>query len=480
MSYLDLTIKEINKALKEGKTTPEYLYNEALERAKKYQDGYNSFVTILDNYDVNQKYDYNNKLAGIPVAVKDNFSTKGVLTTASSNILNNYVPVFDATVVEKLKNVGCNIIGKTVLDELAMGGTGTTGHTGVVYNPYDRTRQAGGSSAGSASAVALGIVPFSIGSDTGDSVRKPASLCGIVGFKPSWGRISRFGLFPFAPSMDHVAYFTRSVEDAAIVLETLAGEDVKDNTCSFNKVEKYSDELTNNVSNKKVAVIKEVINSIHDKTVLDCFDKCIEAYKKNGVTVEYVSMDEDLLKAIYPTYMVISCCEATSNNANLDGIKFGNRVEGKDLDSLMTNTRTNGFSTLIKRRFVIGSYSLAKAHQEDTFLRAQKIRRLIVNKVNDILSEYDAILLPASGDVAPKFDATSDKISNNYLIAENHLAIANFAGLPSITIPMGKKDGLPLGVNITGRLFDEQNTLNLAYALECELGYKNMMAGGNK
>lgn len=480
MSYLDLTIKEINKALKEGKTTPEYLYNEALERAKRYQDDYNSFVTILDNYDVNQKYDYNSMLAGIPVAIKDNFSTKGVLTTASSNILNNYVPVFDATVVEKLKSVGCNIIGKTVLDELAMGGTGTTGHTGYVYNPYDRTRQAGGSSAGSATAVALGIVPFAIGSDTGDSVRKPASLCGIVGFKPSWGRISRFGLFPFAPSLDHVAYFTRSVEDSAIVLETLAGEDVKDNTCSDKMVESYSTNLTKNVTAKKVAVIKEVIDSIKDPTVLDCFNKCIELYKKNGVTVDYVSMDENLLKAIYPTYMVISCCEATSNNANLDGIKFGNRVEGKDTDALMTNTRTNGFSTLIKRRFVIGSYSLAKAHQEDTFIRAQKIRRLIVNKVNEILSTYDAIVLPAAGDVASKFDAASDKISNNYLIAENHLAIANFAGLPSITIPMGKKDGLPLGINITGRLFDEQNTLNLAYALECELGFKNMMAGGNK
>ena len=480
MSYLDLTIKEINKALKEGKTTPEYLYNEAIERAKKYQNDYNAFVTILDNYDVNQKYDYSSPLAGIPVAVKDNFSTKGVLTTASSNILNNYVPVFDAAVIEKLKSAGCNIIGKTVLDELAMGGTGTTGHTGVVYNPYDRTRQSGGSSAGSAVAVALGIVPFALGSDTGDSVRKPASLCGIVGFKPSWGRISRFGLFPFAPSLDHVAYFTRSVEDCALILDVLAGEDERDSTCSYKPVENYSASLTKDVKGKKVAVIKEVIDSIKDKTVLENFKKCVDAYRNMGVMVEHVSMDENLLKAIYPAYMVISCCEATSNNANLDGIKFGNRMDGKNIDELMTNTRTNGFSTLIKRRFVIGSYSLAKAHQDDTFIRAQKVRRLIVNKVNDILKEYDAILLPASGDVAQKFDATSDKISSNYLIAENHLAIANFAGLPSITIPMGKKDGLPLGVNVTGRLFDEQNTLNLAYALESELGYKNMMAGGNK
>lgn len=476
MSYLDKTIIEINKALKEGKTTPKELFEESIERAKKYQNEYNSFVTITDKYE-EKEYDFNNKLAGIPCAIKDNFSTKGIRTTGSSNILDNYVPVFDATAVKKLKENQINIVGKTVLDELAMGGTGTTGHTGVVKNPYDTTRQAGGSSGGSAAAVASGIVPFALGSDTGDSVRKPASLCGLVGFKPTWGRISRFGLFPFAPSLDHVAYFTRSVEDSAVILEALAGVDYNDYTSSNKEVEKYYENLNKDLKGKKLVVIKEIIDSIYDNKVIAAFNKSLDELEKCGAVIEYKSMDEKLLKAIYPTYMVISCAEATSNNANLDGIKFGNRQDGTSIDEVMFNTRTKGFGEFIKRRFVLGSYALAKQNQDKLFLRAQKVRRLIVEKVNDLLKEYDAIILPASGDVAPRFDSQSEKLSDNYLIAENHLAIANFAGLPSITIPMGKKEGLPIGINITGRLFDEQTTLNVAYALESKLGYKNMMGG---
>ncbi len=478
MSYLNNTIIEINKALKEGKTTPKELYEEAIKLAKNSQTDYNAFVTILEEYQ-EQNYDFSNKLAGIPCAIKDNFSTKGIRTTGSSNILNNYVPVFDATAVKKLKDKQVNIIGKTVLDELAMGGTGTTGHTGIVTNPYDTTRLAGGSSAGSAVAVASGIVPFALGSDTGDSVRKPASFCGIVGFKPSWGRISRFGLFPFATSLDHVAYFTRSVEDTAVILETLAGLDDNDFTSSNKEVLNYYDNLNADLKNKKLVVIKEVMDSITDNKVLAIFNKSLDNLEKCGATIEYQSIDEKLLKAIYPTYMVISCAEATSNNANLDGIKFGNRQEGNSTEDIMFNTRTKGFGELIKRRFILGSYALAKENQEKLFLRAQKVRRLIVNRVNELLNEYDAIVLPASSDIAPKFDSQSEKLSDNYLIAENHLAIANFAGLPSITIPMGKKEGLPLGINITGRLFDEQTVLNIAYALEKKLGFKNMI-GGNK
>lgn len=478
MSYLQKTIIEINKALKEGKTTPKELYEEAVSLAKNSQKDYNAFVTILDDYK-EQNYDFSNKLAGIPCAIKDNFSTKGIRTTGSSKILDNYIPVFDATAVKKLKDKQVNIIGKTVLDELAMGGTGTTGATGVVTNPYDQTRLAGGSSAGSAVAVASGMVPFALGSDTGDSVRKPASFCGIVGFKPSWGRISRFGLFPFATSLDHVAYFTRSVEDSAVVLEALAGLDYNDFTSSNKEVLNYYDNLNADLKNKKLVVVKEVMDSITDNKVLNIFNKSLDALEKCGATIEYQSIDEKLLKAIYPTYMVISCAEATSNNANLDGIKFGNRQEGNSTEDIMFNTRTKGFGELIKRRFILGSYALAKENQEKLFLRAQKVRRLIVNRVNELLNEYDAIVLPASSDVAPKFESNLEKLSDTYLIAENHLAIANFAGLPSITIPMGKKEGLPLGINITGRLFEEQMVLNIAYALEKKLGFKNMI-GGNQ
>lgn len=476
MSYLDKTIVEINKALKEGKVSPKELYEEAVSRAKEGQAKYNAFVTILDKYE-EKSYDFNNKLAGIPVAIKDNFSTRGVLSTGSSKILANYVPTFDATAVAKLKEAGANIVGKTVLDELAMGGTGTTGSQGIVRNPYDVSRQAGGSSAGSAAAVASGIVPYALGSDTGDSVRKPASLCGLVGFKPTWGRISRFGLFPFATSLDHVAYFSRCVEDAAIILETLAGKDENDMTASPKGVEKYYDNLSSDVKGKKIAVIKEIVDSITDKDVLKAFNDAINNYKKLGVEVAYVSMDINLLKAIYPTYMVISCAEATSNNANLDGIKFGVREDGDSCDEAMFNTRTKGFGEFIKRRFILGSYCLAREHREGLFLRAQRIRRVIVDTVNDILSKHDAIVVPASGDVAHKFDEVSERLSDEYLIAENHLAIANFGGLPSITIPMGLKDNMPIGINITSKAFAEQTTLDLAYALEGSLPYKNMMGG---
>ena len=275
MKYMNMTIEQMHQALLNKEVKVSDLVKESLELAKEYQGDYNAFVTILEeSLEVAKQLDdqeVTNPLFGIPCCYKDNFSTKGILTTGSSNILNNYVPVFDATTVTKLNDANVVNIGKTVLDELAMGGTGMTGHTGVVHNPYDKTRMSGGSSAGSAVAVALGITPFAMGSDTGDSVRKPAAYCGIVGFKPSWGRISRYGVFPFAPSLDHVAYFTRTVKDAAYVLEAVAGEDAKDMTCSTKPVENYSKNLTNDVKGKKVAVIKEILNSVKNEKIVENF-----------------------------------------------------------------------------------------------------------------------------------------------------------------------------------------------------------------
>jgi aspartyl-tRNA(Asn)/glutamyl-tRNA(Gln) amidotransferase subunit A len=489
MDYLSLSLKDLAKAIKNNEITPLELTKLALARAKEYQSIYNPFVTITEEEALklaetltNSAQD--NPLYGIPFALKDNFSTKGILTTGSSNILSNYVPVYDATVVQKLKKANAVLIGKTVLDELAMGGTSMSGHTGYVINPYSKTldHMAGGSSGGSAVSVASGIVPYALGSDTGDSVRKPASYCGIVGFKPTYGRISRFGLFPFAPSLDHVAFFTRTVEDSAYVLEALAGNDPKDMTSAINPVESYAANLTSDVKGKKVAVIKEIVDSLNDSKIKELFDLTVKKASEAGMIVEYVSMDEKLLRAILPIYLVISCAEATSNNANLDGVKFGPRVEGATVDETIINTRTYGFSELIKRRFVMGSYFLKKENQERLFLKAQKIRRLIVDKTNEILKSYDAILLPAAGSTAPKFTSRSDeKLSNKYLIAENHLAIGNFGGFPSITIPAGLVDDMPFGVNLTGKVFDEQNVLNLAYALESKLDYKNkIVARGGK
>lgn len=477
MDILDQTIVEIHQALVEKKVTPLQLVEEAIRRMKENSD--NALEATMEEQARQramelQEPEVDNVLWGIPFAIKDNFSTKGVLTTASSNILADYVPCFDATVVEKLLAAHAIPICKTTMDELAMGGSGTTGRKGVTTNPWDKKKErfVGGSSCGSAALVADGVVPFALGSDTGDSVRKPASLAGLVGMKPTWGRISRFGLFPFAPSLDHVAYFTRSVEDSAYLLDFLAGKDEKDATSSSKEVDVYESDLHASIQGKRIAVIEEILQSVSSLEVKEAFQKSCDALKEEGAIVEHVHMDEKLLKALYPTYMVISCAEATSNNANLDGIKFGIREEGETYVDLMKNTRTKGFSELIKRRFVIGSFCLMRENQEDLFLRAQKVRHLVVDKIQEILKDYDAIYLPAAPDIAPKFQNTkqADRLSSEYLIADNHLCIANFAGLPSITLPIGMKEGMPFGANLTGRIFEEKKLFQIAKKVEEHTG----------
>lgn len=481
MSYLDLTIKEMHQALVDKKITPLELTLEAIKRAK--EDNNNAFETILEKEAIEiasnlKEPEVDNIFWGIPVGIKDNFSTKGILTTGSSEILRDYVPVFNATVVQKLLDAHAVPIAKTTLDELAMGGTGTTGHKGITYNPYDpsHTRLVGGSSCGSAAMVSNAIVPFALGSDTGDSVRKPASYAGLVGFKPTWGRISRFGLFPFAPSLDHVAYFTRSVEDSALSLSLLAGRDNHDATSSTKPVEDYAKVINNPIKGVKIAVLREVVDSIDDKYVLEAFNNTIKELEKQGAIVEYVDFSMKLLESIYPTYMVISCAEATSNNANLDGIKFGPRYEADTYTDVMIKARTKGFCELIRRRFIIGSFALMRENQNDLFLRAQKARRLIVNRTNEILSDYDFIYVPAAPSIAPKFSDSSDRLSNNYLIADNILVLGNFAGLPSLTLPIGKEDNMPFGANVMGRAFEEAKVFNVAKAIENIVGLENMSA----
>ena len=297
MAILDKTILEIHEALVKGETTTLELTKEALRRAK--EDTNNAFEFINEEEALKEaaaltEVEVDNPLWGIPYICKDNFSTKGIPSTASSNVLNGYKPLFDATVVEKLREKHCIMIGKSTLDELAMGGTGTTGHLGKTFNPYDPShkRMMGGSSCGSAAGVAAGIAPFALGSDTGDSVRKPAAFGGLVGFKPSWGRISRYGLFPFAPSLDHVAYFTRSVEDSAIILEALSGRDLHDSTSSTRKVEEYYKELNPSLKGKRIAVLKDIVDSISNEKVMHVFNASLEAMKKEGAIIDYVEFGQ--------------------------------------------------------------------------------------------------------------------------------------------------------------------------------------------
>ncbi len=483
--YEGKSILELHELLVAKKVTPLELAKDAIELAKK--DNNNAFEYIMENEAIEiasklTEPEVNNPLWGIPFVIKDNMSTKDVPTTGSSNILNGYIPVYDATVVEKLKNAKAVPIGKSTLDELAMGGTGTSGHLGNTYNPYDKshTRLVGGSSCGSAAATAAGIVPFALASDTGDSTRKPASFAGLVGLKPTWSRISRWGLFPFAPSLDTIGVFARNVEDVAIVTEVLSGRDDKDSTSSTKPVEHYYEELKKPCSKRTIAVVKEIRDAITDKSVLEAFNKTVEGLKARGFKVNEVSMPTDLLTSLFPTYFVISCAEATSNNANMDGIKFGPLSNGITYEKVMADARTKGFGELIKRRFVIGSFALMKENQHDLFLRAQKNRRRIVECVNNILKDNDFIYLPAAPSIAPKFNESSDRLSDEYLIADNHLVLGNFAGLPSITLPIGFKEGMPFGANLMGRAFEETALFQVSYELEQVTGLANIYAkGGN-
>ena len=434
---------------------------EAYEKAQALQDKLNAVITFVDPEEQLKELPEDGAFYGVPIVLKDNVNTKGIRTTAGSKILSNYVPVYDAEIVTKLKKACAVCIAKASMDELAMGGTNLTCFTGPAYNPWDTRRMTGGSSGGSAALVASGVVPMAIGSDTGDSVRKPASFCGIVGVKPTYGRISRYGIIQYASSLDHVGYFTRSIEDAA---------------ATFNEVPDYSALLNDDIKGKKIAVIGNVIKNISNQETVKMFNDLMDQLRAKGAIVDVYDFDNDMMRAILPAYFIIANCEATSNDSNLDGIRFGVREDGEDMEAIMTNSRTKGFGPLIRRRFVIGSYSLFKENQEELFLKAQKARRAIVNRTNELLEIYDAIYLPCVSGAKKKLEgASQDKLSASNMIVENHLAIGNFSGLPSISLPIGLEDNFPFDANLTGRAFDEANLLNIAYSIEQRTNLKDLV-----
>ena len=473
-----MSIEELHQKLVNHEIDVKEYYQELFEEVDFQQKRLNAFVTVtkdealknIENLDVKE----NEILKGIPGVFKDNYNTKGIKTTASSKMLEDYVPVYNATVVDKLYGAGISLIGKSSMDELAMGGTNKSALTGPVFNPWDSSRIAGGSSGGSAALVGSGVVPFALGSDTGDSIRKPAGFCGVVGFKPTWGRISRFGVIPYASSLDHVGAFTRNVRDMAIVTEALAGRDDRDMTSSNLPVPHYLENLTSDIKGMKIAVLTTVSDEIRNKDIKENFEHVIATLKGLGAEVGEVTIPQYLARAILPTYTIIANSEATSNHSCLDGIKYGDRQPGSSTDEVMINSRTDGFGAHIKRRFILGNLALATENQERMFRKAQRVRRLIVEELNKIYSEYDIILTPNSGSVAPKLDeANDDRLSDEYIILENHLALGNFAGTPSISIPSGFSDKMPIAVNLMGRVFEEQTVLNAAYALEQALGFAN-------
>ena len=479
--YMEKSIEEIHEALIKGEVTSADLIKESLKKSHEVQEKYNAFVTILD--DAKPTIVTDNLLSGIPYGIKDNYSTKGILSTGSSNTLKDYVPFFTATAIENLEKVGAVAVNKTVMDEFGMGGTGTTGHTGVVKNPWNKDRMCAGSSAGSACAVAAGVYPYATGSDTGDSIRKPAAYCGIVGYKPTYGMISRYGLFPFASSLDHCGVLTRSVKDAAIVVDNMKGIDENDMTSWDSKDINLYQSINGEVKGKKLVFIKELCDisnypnaSDTLKQHLENFHKVLEKSKELGLEIEGISVDKTLLNALASVYVVISCAEATSNMSNLTGISFGPRGEGDNYIEMMKDYRTKNFSPLIKRRFVIGSYVLQAENKDRYFHNAQRVRRLLVDTWNKLFDSYDAVILPVGTGPAKYLDGSKDMLDKDTVALEEHLQIGNFGGFPSITIPDGFIDNLPVGLNITGKCYDDANILNIAYALENSMPYKNQIA----
>lgn len=477
----ELGIVKLHEKLVNKEITSEDLVKESLAKSHKLNETCNAFVTIID--DAKEAEVTDNLLSGIPYGIKDNYSTKGILSTGSSNTLKDYVPFFDATAVANLKKCGAVAVNKTAMDEFGMGGTGTTAHTGIIHNPWDLSRSCAGSSSGSAAAVAAGVYPYALGSDTGDSIRKPAAFCGIVGYKPTYGMISRYGLFPFASSLDTCGVLTRSVPDAANVVDAMKGLDQKDATSWDSSNIHLYESLNGKVEGKKVFYIKEIVDIKNYPNASDTLKKHLENFHKSldilstlGVQVDEVSIDKELLKVIPSVYVCLSCAEATSNLSNMTGIIFGPRGNGNNVFDMMKDHRTKGFSPLIKRRFVIGSYILQKENQERYFVGAQKARRLIVDKIKSLFNTYDALILPVSTGPAPLLNEETDQLnSDDTLLLEEHLQIGNFGGFPSITIPNGLINNLPVGINITGNCKDDVSVLNIAYALESKMNYKDMV-----
>ena len=478
---MDKSILEIHEALVSKNVTSKDLIQESLKKSHELQEKCNAFALILD--DAKEVEVTDNLLSGIPYGIKDNYSTKDMVCSASSNTLKNYVPFFDATVIEKLKNAGAVAVNRCAMDEFGMGGTGTTARSGIIRNPWDTRRMCAGSSSGSAAAVAAGVYPYALGSDTGDSIRKPAAYCGIVGYKPTYGMISRYGLFPFASSLDHCGVLTRNVTDAAIVTDAIKGQDEKDMTSwDSSKINLYAN-LKDDLKSRKLCYVKEIVSldnydnpSEELKSHLNNFMNVINNLKNAGVEIEEVSIDKTLLDAVASCYVVISCAEATSNMSNLTGINFGPRGNASNIYEAMKDHRTKGFSPLIKRRFVIGSYVLQRENQDKYFNNAKRVRRLIVNKWKELFNDYDAVILPVGSGPAPFLEKSQNTLAGGSKILEEHLQIGNFGGFPSITIPDGFVNGLPVGLNITGNCYNDQTVLNIAYGIENTMNYKNQIA----
>ena len=471
LKLCDLVDKIKNKKLSSKEITEAFI-----NRSKK-SSKLNSYIT--DNFDnalnlakeFDEKPDFNKKIPGIPLAVKDLFCTKNLRTTAGSKILENFIPTYESTVTQNIIDHGGIIIGKLNCDEFAMGSSNETSNYGNVQNPISENLVPGGSSGGSSAALAAKLTPATIGTDTGGSIRQPASFTGTVGLKPTYGSCSRYGIVAFASSLDQAGPMTHDVKDCALLLEVMSSFDTKDSTSVEFTRGNYLNDLNENIKGKKIGIPKEYKVDGMPKEIENLWEKGIKIIKDNGGDVIDISLPNT--NYALPTYYIVAPAEASSNLARYDGVKYGFRSKGENLIDMYEKTRSEGFGDEVKRRIMIGTYVLSSGYYDAYYLKAQKVRRLIKNDFDEAYKKVDAILTPSTPSSAFKIGEKLNDPVSMYLNDIFTVPI-NLAGLPAISIPAGHdNNGFPLGLQIIGKAFDEQNILNIAYSIEKNIGYKN-------
>ncbi len=474
MNITDLTVHELQEKLKNKELTISEITDAYIKNINEKEKDVKAFVTTLTDEAVTQAKDIEKKVnsgeisgdfAGIPIGIKDNMCTKGVKTTCSSRMLENFIAPYNATVVEKLNDENMIDLGKLNMDEFAMGGSTEHSYFKKTSNPWNLKRVPGGSSGGSAAAVAANMVPWALGSDTGGSIRQPSSFCGVVGLKPTYGLVSRYGLVAFASSLDQIGPITKDVYDSAMLLNIIAGHDERDTTSANVEKKDYTKALKNDVKGLKIGIPKEFYGEGIQPEVKARLDEAIEKYKELGAEVEEISLD--VAKYSLAAYYVIACAEASSNLGRFDGIRYTHRSENfSDLKDIYKKTRSEAFGDEVKRRIILGTYVLSSGYYDAYYKKAQQVRTLVMNEFNKAFEKYDILITPTSPTVAFELDGKIENPLAMYL-ADICTVSLNIAGLPGISIPCGvNSEGMPVGMQIIGNKFQEETILNAAYTYE--------------
>ena len=476
------TIKEIKNMISQKEISNKEIVQEVYKLINE-NSHLNAFVTLNEENSLKQADNLDNNpsemaLAGIPIAQKDLFCTKGLRTTCGSKILDNFIPPYSATVIENLENAGCISVGKTNMDEFAMGSSNETSYFGNVHNPWGEKLVPGGSSGGSASAVAAGIVPAASGTDTGGSIRQPASLCGITGLKPTYGRVSRWGMIAFASSLDQAGPMARTVEDCALLLNEMCSHDIKDTTSLDEDIPNFENDLNQSLKGKKIGVVKDLDLSSLDNDVVSVYEDSLNEFVSLGAELKDISLPNLALSV--PTYYVVAPAECSSNLSRFDGVKFGRRSENpKDLEELYIQTRSEGFGDEVKRRILIGSYVLSAGYYDAYYKKAQQVRRLIKKDFDEVFSNVDVIMTPTTR--GPAFEMGSKGSDPIQMYLEDLFTIsANLAGLPAMSLPNGNIDKKPIGLQIIGNFLDESTILNFGHMYQTKTNWHMLTPDGEK